>query len=106
MHNPSPAGLADRRVTERRAVMLGKGARLLEVDSVSVRVEGTNPYEILSDVSLSLSAGDVLGLVGESGSGKTTLSLALLGYARPGTVLSGSVRIDGTEIVATTEAER
>ena len=86
--------------------MLGEGARLLEVDSVTVRVDVTNPYEILSNVSLSLSAGDVLGLVGESGSGKTTLSLALLGYARPGTELSGSVRIDGTEIVATTEVAR
>ena len=86
--------------------MLGKGAGLLEVDSVSVRVDARHPYEILSNVSLSLSAGDVLGLVGESGSGKTTLSLALLGYARAGTELSGTVRIDGTEMVATTEVAR
>jgi oligopeptide/dipeptide ABC transporter ATP-binding protein len=81
-------------------------ARVLEVDSLTVRVAAERPYEILSEVSLSLSAGDVLGLVGESGSGKTTLSLALLGYARPGTELSGSVRIDGTEVVAAGEAAR
>jgi peptide/nickel transport system ATP-binding protein len=81
-------------------------ARLLDVDSLTVRVGGERPYEILSNVSLSLAAGDVLGLVGESGSGKTTLSLALLGYARPGTQLSGSVRIDGTEVVTTGEATR
>jgi peptide/nickel transport system ATP-binding protein len=80
--------------------------RVLEVDSLSVRVAAQRPYEILSRVSLSLSAGDVLGLVGESGSGKTTLSLALLGYARPGTELSGSVRVDGTEVVAAGEAAR
>ena len=48
----------------------------------------------------------MLGLVGESGSGKTTLALALLGYARSGMQLHGSVRIDGQEIIATTEAAR
>jgi len=86
--------------------MLGNDERLLNVDSVSVRVNGSVAYEILSNVSFSLSAGDVLGLVGESGSGKTTLSLALLGYARPGTELSGSVRIDGIEIADTNELAR
>ena len=81
-------------------------AGLLSVDSLSVRVGGTTPYDILSGVSLSLSAGEVLGLVGESGSGKTTLALALLGYARPGTELAGSVRIDGVELVASAETAR
>ena len=79
---------------------------LLQVRALSVRTTGARPYDILCPADLTLQSGDVLGLVGESGSGKTTLALALLGYARSGTQLHGSVRIDGQEIIAATEAAR
>jgi peptide/nickel transport system ATP-binding protein len=79
---------------------------LLSVDSLTVRVAGPGGYDLVRDVNLRLAAGDVFGLVGESGSGKTTLALALLGFARPGTAISGSVRVDGTEIIAANDAER
>ena len=79
---------------------------LLSVDSLTVRVVGPSGYDLVRDVDLNLASGDVFGLVGESGSGKTTLALALLGFARPGTAISGSVRVGGTEIIAANEAER
>ena len=49
---------------------------VLVADAVSVRLGG---IEVVADVSLCLSAGEVVALVGESGSGKTTLCRALLG---------------------------
>ncbi|MFT4232853.1 MAG: ABC transporter ATP-binding protein [Leucobacter sp.] len=69
------------------------------VSDLAVTLEATGA-PIIEQVSLSLEAGEVLGIVGESGSGKSTLSLALLGYARPGgRISSGSVSIEGTDIL-------
>jgi len=51
---------------------------------------------VLHDVSLSVAAGEIVGLVGESGSGKSTIGRALLNLVQAD---SGSVRFDGEELV-------
>ncbi len=54
---------------------------------------------IVSDVSLKLYPGKILGLVGESGSGKTTTGTALLGYARTGAAINGGdIKVAGQNI--------
>ncbi len=56
-------------------------------------------------VSFSVDRGQVLGLVGESGSGKTVTGFSLLGLVDPpGRIVSGSVRLDGEELVGASEA--
>ncbi len=53
---------------------------------------------VLSDIALSVAAGETLGLVGESGSGKTTLAKVLLGLTHPD---GGSiVQLDGKALGA------
>jgi peptide/nickel transport system ATP-binding protein len=66
-----------------------------------LRVESIlHGVDIVSDVCFSVPAGSALGLVGESGCGKTTVSMALLGFARPGTrIAEGSVQIGGTDVL-------
>ncbi|MFE2065606.1 ATP-binding cassette domain-containing protein [Streptomyces sp. NPDC059467] len=61
------------------------------------------PFRVLKGVSLTIGAGETLGLVGESGSGKTTLGRAILGLAP---VTSGSVRYAGRVISGLGRRER
>jgi ABC-type glutathione transport system ATPase component len=66
------------------------GDRLLEAAGLSVRL---GERAVLHDVTLSLRAGETLGVLGPSGSGKTTLGRALLRLV-PAT---GSIRVLGRE---------
>ncbi|OGK84954.1 MAG: ABC transporter ATP-binding protein [Candidatus Rokubacteria bacterium GWC2_70_16] len=50
---------------------------------------------VLRDVSLSLGAGEVLGLLGRNGAGKTTTLRAIMGLLRP---RSGRIALDGADL--------
>ncbi len=73
---------------------------LLELKNVSVRFE-TNDGQVraVNDVNLSVSPGESLGIVGESGSGKSQLSFAIMGLLAKNGRASGSVLLDGQEIL-------
>ena len=59
------------------------------------------PVTALSDVSLSVRAGESFGLVGESGSGKTTLTRLILRLEDP---TSGRIRFDGHDFATLSPA--
>jgi peptide/nickel transport system ATP-binding protein len=57
-------------------------------------------------VSLTVRRGEAVGIVGESGSGKTVLSRSVMGLTTgPEVIRSGSVRLDGDELVGRPERE-
>jgi peptide/nickel transport system ATP-binding protein len=74
---------------------------VLDISGLTVRARSGNEWHtIVSDVSLSLRRGEILGLVGESGSGKTTIGLAALGFARSGCEFAGgAVRFKGQDLL-------
>jgi len=80
---------------------------LLAVDGLDVVYPGkgfrAKSFQALDDVSISVGAGETLGLVGESGSGKTTLGRAILGLAP---VSRGTIAFDGRDISHARRAER
>lgn len=81
-----------------------KAANLLELKNLVVGVEGK--HELVTDVSLSLKQGEVLGVVGESGCGKTMTALSVIGLLPPGVkVRSGSILLNGIDIADWNEQE-
>ncbi|MDR1969048.1 MAG: ABC transporter ATP-binding protein [Burkholderiaceae bacterium] len=62
---------------------------------------GTAPA--LRDISFTLERGDTLGLIGESGCGKTLTALALIGLAPGSARVSGSLKLDGAQLIGLNE---
>jgi peptide/nickel transport system ATP-binding protein len=75
---------------------------LVSIEGLSVAFNGVL---VLRGVDLTLQKGEALGLVGESGSGKSVTWLAALGLLPRHARVSGSVRLDGREILGAPAAE-
>ncbi len=75
-------------------------ATRLTVDGLTVRYFGRH-VDALHEVSLSVGAGEVVGVAGRNGAGKSTLALAAAGFI-PRIIrakLEGAVRVDGDSVV-------
>ena len=73
---------------------------LLALEHVDVRFATEDGrVSAVSDVSLSVSEGEIFALVGESGCGKTTLAMALMGLLPATAHVAGSVRFQGLELL-------
>ncbi len=60
----------------------------------------------VSGLSYSVKMGQTLGIVGESGSGKSVSSMAIMGlHDRKNTRITGSIKLDGKELVGASEGE-
>jgi len=79
---------------------------LLEVSGLRVAVSSRRGgSELLHGVSFSVQPGERVGLIGESGSGKSLTALAIMGLLPEGLTPTGSIRLDGTEVVGVAERD-
>ncbi len=63
--------------------------------------------QALNGMDIEIERGKTLGLVGETGAGKTTTGLALLNLIPnpPGVIVSGSIKVDGKDVLAMSDKE-
>lgn len=76
---------------------------VLEISDLEVSYGGRHARPVLSNVSLSVRAGEILGVVGETGSGKSTLARAVVGLVHP---RAGAIVFDGDDITGLRRRER
>ena len=72
----------------------------LQVRGLRVAFDGR---VVVDSLDLDVESGEVVGLVGPSGSGKSLTARAILGLPPPGAQVSGSVRLDGRELLGLSE---
>lgn len=77
---------------------------LLAVEHLDVSYgKGRSSTQVLHDVSLEVTPGEIVGLIGESGSGKSTIARAVLGLVG---LSAGEVRVDGETVSTHSRAQR
>ena len=77
---------------------------IIETETVSkIYQSGTLTIKAVDNASISINAGEFVGLVGPSGSGKTTMLAMLAALLKP---TEGRVMIDGQDLSSISESER
>ena len=84
-------GVAEHRAHVQEDAAAGNGLAVISIaKSYDKRV-------VLSDVSLSVGKGEVVGLLGPNGAGKTTCFYSIMGLVKPD---AGRIMLDGADITA------
>ncbi|WP_448004636.1 dipeptide ABC transporter ATP-binding protein [Agromyces bauzanensis] len=76
---------------------------LLDISGLTLDLP--NGRRLLDGITLSVAAGETVGLVGESGSGKSLTARSVLGLLPGRAMTGGSVRLDGHEVLGATTRE-
>ncbi|AGM02651.1 ABC transporter ATP-binding protein [Amycolatopsis keratiniphila] len=72
---------------------------------MTLRADGLGIGGLVRDVSFDIARGERVGLIGESGSGKSLTALSIMGLLPEELAASGSVKLDGRELLGAPEKE-
>jgi peptide/nickel transport system ATP-binding protein len=103
---PLRSGRGQREAGAPQGAPASRPGPLLEIAGlrISIPTEG-GLIEAVRGISFALRAGETIGVVGESGSGKTMLALSVLGLLPGAAQVTGSVRLDGSELLTCTATQ-
>lgn len=82
--------------------------KLLNIDKLCVQYETDEGiFKAVNGISLSLNAGENIGIVGETGAGKTTTALSIMNLLPTGigSVTNGKIELEGRDLLKLSEAE-
>lgn len=85
-----------------------RDAPLLRVKDLRIHFEMEKEVvEAVNGMSFELLRGETLGFVGETGAGKTTTALGIMRLVQtpPGRIVTGSIELDGEDLLSKSEAE-
>ncbi|MET7959328.1 ABC transporter ATP-binding protein [Micromonospora zamorensis] len=83
----------------------GTAAPVLAIRDLSVSFPTeTGTVSAVDGVSLDLASGEIVGMVGESGCGKSVTAMSIAGLLPGSARITGSVRLDGAELVGARES--
>ncbi len=72
---------------------------------MTLEVHGLGIGDLVRGVSFDIARGERVGLIGESGSGKSLTALSIMGLLPEELAASGSVKLDGRELLTASEKE-
>ncbi|MDB5525381.1 MAG: Oligopeptide transport system ATP-binding protein [Rhizobium sp.] len=81
---------------------------VLSITNIGIRFatnDATAPPPAVDGVTIQVNRGEIFGIVGESGSGKSTLANAVMGLLPANAAVTGSIRVNGREVVGLSEDE-